>query len=72
MGESCVVTQRFPIRRLMLFSKMGAARLFPMERVMAKQFGELQEIRDSTRILQLLIECIACSKHRHIAPELMA
>ena len=65
-----VVAQCFPIRRLMFFPKMGAARFVAGQRVDAHQLGKFQKIGDAPRALKRLIEILAIARNANFPPKL--
>ena len=56
MREILVVSLSFPLLGLVLFAKMAAARFVSMDRVVAHQLGELEEVPHPTRLLEGLVE----------------
>src|SRR6266568_7729491 len=72
VAEACVVALRLPLGRLILLAEVTTARLLAVERVVTHQLGELEEVRDTTGMLQRLIEILAPTPDIHVAPELLA
>src|ERR1700687_1041426 len=56
----------------MLDTKMPAALLVPLQGVQAHQFGKLQKVRDSARMLERLIKLSTISEDIYVFPELCA
>src|SRR5438270_10214257 len=59
VGESVIVPQCLAVRRLMFHAEMAAARLFPVQRVETHQLRQFQEISDTSRVLERLIQLLA-------------
>src|SRR3989442_7832854 len=72
VAEACVVTLRLTLGRLELLPEVAAARFLAMQRVVAHQLGELEEVRDAARVLECLVEILARAADVGVAPELLA
>src|SRR6202022_2302717 len=69
--EIGVVSKRFSVRCLALLPEMSAARFGAVEGVETHQLSELEEVRNSTRFLQSLIQLDVAAGHVDVAPELV-
>src|SRR5690606_14207793 len=72
MTEVPVVALCFAIRRLMLFSKMPAARLFTSQRILHEKLGEFEKISKAAGMLEILVEGHSASQHLHVPPKLLS
>src|SRR5437879_6745387 len=72
MAEARVVALRLPLGRLVLLTKMAAARLLPLEGVVAHQLGELEEVRNAPGVLERLVQVLAPPADVHVLPEFLA
>src|SRR5260370_5532846 len=68
-GVIFIITQCFPLRGLMFFAKMGAARFVPRERVGAHQLGKLEKISHPSSALERLIKILIVPRDGHFAPK---
>src|SRR2546430_5092429 len=64
-GVFFVVAQRFPLRGLMFFAKMGPARFVPRERVRAHQLSKLEKISHPSSALERLIKIFIVPRNVH-------
>ena len=55
IGEVLVVTHRFAVIRLVLGTEVAAAGFFAVQGVLGQNFGELEEVGQTTGVLQLLV-----------------
>src|SRR6516165_6849700 len=67
-----VITLGLAIRRLVLGPEVPAARLVALEGVPAEELGELEEVADPVRLLQLRVELGAAPEDLDVAPVLLA
>jgi hypothetical protein len=70
IGKAVVVAPRFTILRLILFTKVAAARLLAKQGVAAHELTQLQEVRHASGLLERLVELRVAARNVHVAPEL--
>src|SRR4051812_17415276 len=61
-----VIAQCFAVGCLVLDAEMAATRLFALQRVHAHQLRELDEIRDTSRSLERLIQFLAAAGYEEV------
>src|SRR6185312_6600736 len=67
-----IVAQRFALWCLVFLPKMSAARFISMQRIDAHQLRELEEIRNTPRSFEALVQICFAAGNIHVLPELPA
>src|SRR6185369_16199198 len=70
--EMLVISLRLAVGSLMLFAEMSAAGFIASQRVQHKQLRKLHEIRNTTGILERLIQFVPIAEHIDSLPELLS
>src|SRR5687768_6013016 len=55
----------------MLLAEVAPARFLSMQRILAHQFGKLEEVSHATGLLQRLVQRLAVTEHSHIGVVLL-
>ena len=72
IGEVVIVTLRFTLLRLILFTEVTAAGFVSMHGIAAHELTQLEEIRESSSVLQRLIHTVVVAENVHVLPKLFA
>src|SRR5215471_16427977 len=70
--EAVVVADRLTVLALVLLAQMATARLVADQRVAAHQLAELEEVGDTARVLERLVERLRGASDLQLRPELLA
>jgi hypothetical protein len=70
VGELFVITKRFAFWSLKFLAEVTTARLGALQSIATHELAQLQEVRDSARFFQFLVEIRRIAGNKKIAPKL--